>query len=610
MTSPIYTWPFFTGSLVTQTVAPTESGGVDTAIPFTVTLDGYTFAIEAKESRWGAQDNFRDAIVPDSEASDAMFNARGAWARYRYNWAHGGGQGMADLDKSADPYRFDTSEGLLWHEPYSLTLQPSCTLEQSASSSAPLLAQSGAYVFMADGATLYRTSDLDTWTTMTAPGGTIQALSTDGTDLYVATSTGLVRYVGTATTSTAFATPVTGNCTNVAFCSGRLIVGIDDVLSEVASAGTLTTIKNHFQNAFRWTTLFNVGSRIYVGGYAGVRSELYTVTTDSSGNLVQAQEAAPLPIGELLRTGVSYGGVAMLCTNKGIRLAEVSGEGVLTYGPLITEPGDVKCAVGDDGCAFFGWSAVGADRSGVGRMVLTDEVAPLQPAYGPDVTESATQASVTGVARFNGRTVFAVASSGAWVESASAYVSEGHLDSGRVAFGTVEPKGLVGISLDFAPLAADQAVAVAVRDDDGVLISYGVESTLGARRLEVDLGGEQVSFAYVRVELSGPGTSSPVLYRWRIRGYPIVPPVHQWLLALHVAESVVINDGEGQNMPMDVNGAYDWIEGLWGTRQYTILRIGERSYRVRCDNFELRPTRWMPDGRLLQGLLVVQLVNA
>lgn len=602
---------FFYSTGVAPGSAPSETGGVSRTVPHTVTLDGYTFSLDLTKSEMSAQDTFRDNVAADTEPNDSLFNARGAWGRYQYSLHHGAGQELADLDPDADAFRFESSVGVRWDEKYQATLQPSTTLAQAAASSNPLLVRSGDYVFMADGANLYRTTDLSTWTLLTAPGGTIQALDTDGTDLYVATTTVLVKYVGAATSSTAFATPVTGDCTNVAFCSGRLLLAKGNVLYEVAASGSLgTAIKTHFQSAFRWTTIFNIGSRIYVGGFAGARSELYTLTTTDVGALVLAQEAAPLPVGELLRTGVSYAGVVVLCTNNGVRVAEVSGDGTLTYGPLITDPGDVRCAVGDGRYAFVGWTVMEGSRSGVGRLVLDTDVLPLQPAYGTDVAEATTQANVTGVARLGGRTVFAVANSGAWVQSASGYVGQGSVTSGRVSFGTVEPKALIGFAATFFPLRAGEAVEATIYDEYGVNIGTGTQSTLDATTLEIDLGGETVPFCRVEVILTGPGTTTPTMLRWRLRAYPVPPAVEQFILSLVLRENQIVNENRGEALHYNVDTMYSWIEDLWSTRRYTLLRMGDRSYRVRVENFKLTPTEWTQDGSLPQGNLIVQLVAA
>lgn len=604
------TTPFYVGSASATAGGASETGGVTVCVPNTITLDGYTFPVELKEWRSGPQDTFRDQVVANDQPSDALFNARGAWARYQYSWHHGSGQQLRDLDELADPYRYLSGYGIAWHTKYQATLLPSTQLRQASAATGLVLCRSDAYVFFGAGTTLYRTTDLITWTAMTDPGGTIQALASDGTDLYVATSTKLVKYIGAATTSTAFATPVAGDCSNVAFMSNRLVVAAGNVLSEVAASGVLTTIKTHFQAAFRWTALFNIGSRMYVGGFAGSRSELHTVTTDSAGALVQSQEAAPLPVGEKLRGGISFSGAALLMTNNGVRFAQVSGDGTLTYGPLIEEPGDVLCAVADGRYVFTGWSTLESNKCGVARMIVDDEVAPLQPSYASDVFESAAIGAVSGVARLGGKTAFAVDGSGVWVESTGAYVGQGEIRSGRISFGTVEPKGLIGLTLEFAPLLAGEAFEATVYDENGVNIGVGAMSTPNETQLEIDLKGEMVPFVTVKVTVTGPGTTTPVLYRWRMRAYPVPPPVLQWVLPLIVGQQVTVNAGEGQTVSMDLDAMNTWIEDLWGERRYTLLRVGGRSYRVRVDNFEWRPAKWTDDGELPQGLLVVQLVDA
>jgi hypothetical protein len=606
-------YPFYLGGGAIPPAGPSETGGIDRCIPNTVTLDGYTFGVELNHSeggwRSGAQDTFRDTIVANDEPNDSLFNARGAWARYKFSWHHGRGQSLADLDQTADTFRFRSSYGLAWDTKYQLKLLKATANNRSVASSNPVMCRSDIYVFMADGATLYRTTDLITWTAMTAPGGTINALTSDGTDLYVTTTTVTVKYVGSATVSTAFGTPP-GAGDNIAFCSNRLLLATGNVLKELAGTGaTLSTIKTHFQAAFRWTTIFNIGSRIYVGGFAGSRSELHTCTTDSAGTLVQSQEAAPLPSGELLRTGVSYAGAAILCTSNGLRVADVSGDGTLTYGPLMDELGDVRCAYADGRYVFAGFSSMAGSRSGVARLVMDDEVQTLQPAYGNDIFESSTPGVVMGVARLGGLTTFSVAAVGAFVEQTT-YTTQGELDSGLLAFGTVEPKGLIGLDCKFSPLGTGEGIEMRVYDREGTLMAVGNASTVAQESLSIDLEGSQVTSFEVRIILTSNGTSTPTFYRWRVRGYPVPPPVLQWVLPLIAHERDVVGAGEGIDSSMNIEEVHLWIEDLWASRRYCVFRVGARAYRVRCDNFEWRPRKWTGEGGGPQGLLVVQLIAA
>jgi len=214
------------------------------------------------------------------------------------------------------------------------------------------------------------------------------------------------------------------------------------------------------------------------------------------------------------------------------------------------------------------------------------------------------------VARLNGVTAFAVEGSGVWVTTANTFATQGALDSGRLTFGTVEPKALIGMIVRFEPLEAGESVVASVFDENNVNIGSATTAVLGDTTLDIDLGGEQVRYCSVRITLGGNGTTTPTIQHWRLRGYPVPPAVMQWVLPLIVHERVVVGVGEGRTMSLDLDQVHTWIEQLWGERRYTILRHGTREYRVRVDNFEWRPRKWDDKGANPQGLLVVQLVDA
>ena len=810
-------YPFYLGSVATSTV-----------VPKTITLDGRLYAIDASKYRRQSQETLRDGVVQSAEPNDVLFNANGAWARYRYSWFHGADQEFADLRDDADPYRFSTSRGVnVWND-HELTLLPSTKPIMSAASTNPLICVVDSYLFYADGANLYRTSDLITFTTCTVPGGTIQCLSTDGTDLYVATTTVMVKYVAAATAPTAFATPVTGNCTQVAFVANRLIVGTAQVLYEVAAAGTLTTLVTHFQSAFRWTAIFAVGSRIYVGGFCGSRSELYTLAVDATtGALYRAQDAAPFPAGELLRAGYSYAGAVVLCTSKGVRFAELGGDATLTYGPLIDDVGDSRCATADGRYAWVGWSAFSEAGSGLARLALDTFVNTLQPAYASDVvtraqkyvtldgsddylstpdsagisitgdievacrvrltdyTGAATQflvchgtttgdigwrlhintsgklgwvtapdgtafvttvqtaaavfvdnttywikatldvvnganrvavfyyaadaetepsswttietvttagatsifnstavgsiggsqagtspcagriyrtivrngiagtvvadfnaadattvaastvtslatgevwtlngdavfeaitaptGTVTSVARFGGRTLFAVSSSGLWVDSATRYMTDGWLESGITTFGTVEHKIGTSMVVRMDPLVSGQTVGCSVLEHPSATsMGSGTMSAANDVELTLELDGDPADAMTVRLTLAGTGASTPTLNSWRLRAYPVVPPVQQWVVPLLLHSAVKINNGEGQAYSQIGVDELDSIVETWKTKTAITYAEGTRAYRVRVDAYEYIPEGWNSEGDFFEGILNVRLVEA
>lgn len=578
--------------------------------PAAVMLDGIEYAINVPDYRRRSQTTLRDGVVQSAEPSDVLFNANGAWARYRDSWWHGADQEAADRAGEADPARFHVSRGVDPWTDHQLTLHHAVTEAQAATSTNPLLCVVDDSLYVADGANLYVTTDLATFTSCTAPGGTIQSLSADGVDLYVATSTVCKKYVAGATTPTAFSTPITGNCTRVAFVANRLLLAKGNVLYEVAGDGTLTTIKTHFQSTFVWTAIFNVGSRIYIGGYAGNRSELYAVATDDTGVLVQSTEAAPLPPNELLYGAHAYAGLVLLLTAKGVRLAQVGGDATLTYGPLIEDVGACRAAVADGRFAWVGWTNFPDAGAGLARLALDVSVDVLQPAYASDLF-TVNEGTVTSVARFLDLTVFAVAEQGVYVEDTTTYVADGYLESGSISFGTIERKGLVELEVGTLALPAATSVRAEITDDEGTEVEAGTYSLDGGRLFTLDLSGHEAYQCNLRLELSTTDTSvTPTVQRWRMRAYPIVPPVCEWLLPVLAYRSVTVNADQGEEMSQDVDALRTRLHELWASKSAVIYKEGENSYRVRVDAYEFIAHDWSDDGQTMTGIMVLQLVEA
>ena len=597
------TTPFFTG--VTSLTADLP--------PETIALNGHIYGLDLKQTRWSSQETLRDGAVVSGEADDSLFNANGAWARYRRSWQYGAGQAIADFSKLSNEFRFETSVGIdPWTEDR-ITLLRDVASPRSLASANNILCVNNAHLYVSDGVTLYYTTDLITWTAATAPGGTIQSMSSDGFTLYVATSTVTVKYLSSAPgTPVAFGTAVSGNCTLIAFVANRLLLAKDNVLYEVAAAGTLTTIRTHFQATFKWTTVFAVGSKIYFGGYAGARSELYTATVDSNtGNLVQSGEAAPLPAGELLYNAGSYAGVVLLCTNKGVRQATVGGDSTLTYGPLITAPGGVKGGCFDGRFAWVTGEVHPSGGRGLWRLALDKSVDTLQPAYASDVYQTANVAGeVTSVARFLSRTIYACSAVGVYCESTTAYLTDGSIWSGELYFGTVEDKALTELKAIVAPLTIGQSVTGYAYSGLGTQLGTAQVSAISEEELLLDLDGAKVRHCEVQMRLRGNGTTTPTVFSWRLRAYPVPPATLQWILPLRVFERNTINDGMGQEQSMDVLEEAERIVAWQTERESITLQIGKRAYRVRVDAFELQPAKWDDAGSFFQNILVVRLVSA
>jgi len=599
--------------------------GTTRLIPFTVSLDEYQYPIDLRQYKASSQDTLKPSYSTSQVVDESLFNANGAWSRYRYNWNEGADQEFGDLRNNANPMRFKASKGVdVWTE-HELKLLHTTFQQLAVINSGISMVVTSTRLYVGVGTTLYWQDLADVGTTpiinTITVVGVINAMTTDGIDLFVATATNLYKITPTATvvTTTAGNMLAGGPFTNVAFVANRLLAAKGAALYEISASLTLgTLIKTHYQSTFAWKAIFNVGSRIYFGGYSGSRSELYSATTDSAGTLVQSNEAAPLPFNELLNIAYSYSGSVLLGTSKGIRLAQVGADGTLSYGPLIDKVGDVRCVTAEGRFAWCGWSTFQDGGAGVARLALDVNVNPLQPAYASDVYTD-TNGIVYAVVRANGLTVFGT-SQGVYVESDGVYCTTGYLDQGIISFGTVEQKVLTSALMRHNALGQDQKVTLEIQDSNANVLATGTSETDGNSSYEFDLGGELVTEISAIIRLTAgsitiisvlvPDVYTPILSSWRMRCFPVTPPVEQWVVPLILQSRVVVNDGMGQEMSMNVFDEAERIKGWWRTKQPLIYREGNTATRVRIDAYELAPVDWNDSGTFFEATMIVRLVTA
>lgn len=578
-----------------------------TAIPFTVSLDGRPFAVDFKDYRRSSLASLRESVISTGQVDDALFNTDGAWWRYRHDWSYGAGQSVMDLGQDRDPRRFDTSVGIdPWTESQLTLHHSTSSINTTIKTSAIYMVATSEHLYAADSTVLYRTSNLSTWTQITGFTGTINGLTTDGKSVYMTTTSAIYEITSAATTATSRKAHAHSGCW---FAGNYLLTAETHILRSLASdRSTELTVATHYNSTFTWTTVFAVGSKIYAGGYAGSRSEVYSFSIDSSGNLVRGAEVVSLSVGELLNTAISHVGNVIFCTNKGIRLATVSQDGTLTYGPLIDQPGSVNSAIAEGRYVWFNWREIETGKTGAGRLDLSSTPRSLQPAFATDLYAETTS-PCTMVSRFNDRLVFGVPGVGIFAENASSFVSTGYVKSGNVYFGTVERKIVNDLKANFADLDTGESVRLELYDSDGSLLESAGLAEPNLSELELQLDGQEADYFNVTLELNGNGTSTPTFKRWRLRSFPIVPPVEQFVVPLLLYSKVIINDAQGQLHSSDVANELDFIENLWRRKAPISFVEGSRIYRVRIEAYEFQPREWADNYVGLEGTLIVRLVT-
>ena len=580
----------------------------DVAIPFTIKIDGRTYPIDVKNYKRSSLTSLRDAVVSTGQVDDSLFNTDGAWWRYRYNWFSGAGQSNMDLGEDRNVSRFDSSVGInVWDEGELSLLRSTSFSDGSFTGSVSLLCPTDTLLFASDGITLKRTSTFSSWTNITGFTGTINDIATDGINVYLATSTHLY----TVTPAGVVTIAVHGGHDRVWFAAGRLFASQGNILRTYDSTygiGAGSFLDTHFQTSFKYTTVFAVGSKVYAGGYAGSRSEIFGFSIGSTGALVKGAEVVSLSINELIQHVTSHAGVVIFCTNKGIRMATVGADGSLTYGPLIDTPGSVTSAQAEGQYVWFNWQSIDTNKSGAGRLDLSNTPRPMQPAFATDVYAD-TAGLCTTVARFNGRTVLGIPTVGVYVESTTGYVTSGYIDSGQIYYGTVERKSVTDLSAIFQPLAASQSVTVKIYDDQELLLNSAGSGVVNNTRITVQLDGEQGDYFKVRVELAGPGTSTPTFERWRLRAFPIAPPVEQYVIPILLYSKTIVNDSQGQMFSLDTDAELLFLKQIWETKRPISYVEGTTSRRVRLEAYEYSPDDWSDNQTGFEGTMVVRLVT-
>ena len=278
------------------------------------------------------------------------------------------------------------------------------------------------------------------------------AVVSDGSHLFVADNDHI--YSGELSTPTAGYTEYynTGSERVVmAWVKQRLVAGIGASVYELTAARgsthTLPTpVYTHPNSDWTWSSISEGGSAIYAAGYNGGNSAIYKFNLSTAGvmpTLTSGIVAVQLPIGEIVYKIESYLGYLMIGTNKGMRVASISDTtGDLSYGPLLLEDtnGIRDFAFNDR----FVWAAGTIDTfAGLYRIDLGLEIDTLRFAYAKDIYLDGATGYATSVDFLGNGSQLAFTTSGSngiAVQSATVLSSSGWLKTGKIRYGTLEPK--------------------------------------------------------------------------------------------------------------------------------------------------------------------------
>jgi len=372
----------------------------------------------------------------------------------------------------------------------------------------------------------------------------VYAVADDGTYAYWVTD------IGSPKKWSLYRKPLTGDATSTAdevklyehtgevsesavmeYVKDRLVIAVDNTIykADVQSSSSTVTpavVYTHGNVGFRWTSITESPSDIYLSGYENNRSVIHRIYTDGTftnglPDLVTALVVAEFPRGEIVYSIKAYLGYMVIGTSKGVRVGQIQDDGSLVYGPLLFESEQPVYQIACSGRYAWVTNRIGTD-TGLTRIDLGTQIEPLVFAYANDLQADGENKVCSGVAFIGNSNRIAFTSIGAggkiFFENATRLRSSGFLRTGRIRFNTTEDKFFkyVKARADFPggtiTIGTTSATIITVDNTNG-------NSDIG---IPESAAAEQKQFVFTLNRSSTDTTIAPTMFGYQIKALPAI----------------------------------------------------------------------------------------
>lgn len=582
--------------------------GTSSLVPdiFPVAIGGHSYMLDIKSNRFTRtfENRLRDSADDSNIPGEAAINPQGLWRRSQVSWHKGSGQKYADTAEGVDT-RFYTSKNIdPWTKGQLGLLKTTSQVLSSANTNLPMVVV-GNYVYVGDGNTLKYTTDLSTWTSVTtgAPSAAVEALTTDGTSVFISYNNNAIYSSTAGGSSVSQYYPTSGSTAytynSLKYVKSRIIALHDNHIHlPTGSGGTHTPFYEHPNTAFDWVDSCAGQNAIYVGGNAGLTAIIYKITVKDDGTLNVPVVAAELPLGETLSSLNGYLGSVIIGTNKGVRLATADAQADLLVGPILETTTNVKCAVGDGRFVWYGWTNFDGTSTGLGRMDLSQFNSTNEPAYASDLMADV-QGAVNAVVNWGEYKLFSVSGQGIYREHATNLAATGYIETGFWRWGIPDRKFMAFADFRTRPLAG--SISFSYDHDGSGYETLAPFNTVNATEISFDGPDGQFGETLIKLSFTRSGTDStagPTLTRWQARVFPA--PVRSELFSVPVLLHRKINRFN-RDYYMDVVSELSYLRGLISDQRIISYQEGVESFRAVVENVEWFPIdsgdkSWEYDG--------------
>jgi len=327
---------------------------------------------------------------------------------------------------------------------------------------------------------------------------------------------------------------VTDAC--IEFTKERIVACINNKVFEISTTASSlpSAVYTHPVDNFFYTSITSSGAAIYVAGFSGSQSNIQKFTLASNGTmptLTSAITAAEMPSGELIYKIYYYLGYMLIGTNKGVRVAAVSDDGSIAYGPLLflSEQPVYDFAARDR----YVWAATNVDGfPGTTRIDLGQPLGTLIFPYAWDTYYNGTTgryttacAFINGTDRLAFTTNYKTTSGHVYIESDSRLVSEGYLQTGFIRYNTTENKIFKVIFPRFDSTNGGLVVrSVSSDDQEFVIGNFAQTGLIQEVNINYPVGPQEyLGFKFTMTRSSTDNTKGPLFTGYQLKALPAVP---------------------------------------------------------------------------------------
>jgi len=583
----VNTPPFYSGSPL-STLVPDV---------FPLAVDGRPYLIDQKAGSFarGFEQRVRDSVDQSTAPGEAAINPGGLWRRGEVSWHYGAGQKYADTAESQD-YRFNTSKGVnVWTKGQLTLLNSTLLSKSSTATTSQMVVQDGRVYVSLNGDLFYSTNPYSTSATWTActgePGGSCQAMATDGNDVYLAFPSDGVRKIDTS----ADAGLVSGtkyvnsndNYYMLGFAKNFMWGAYSSKLATISSGGSKTDHIVPDDTSFTWVGVATGQNAVYAAGYSGKKSLIYKITISSAGVLDAGVVALELPTGEVVSAISGYLGYILIGTDKGVRFCSTDSNSNLVAGQIIPTSGAVKKFTSDGKYSWFTWSNFDGTSTGLGRLDLSTFTAPNTPAYASDLMYTST-ADVLNVVTFDSKHCFVVSGVGVVAEDTANLVTSGYLESGRYRWGIPDRKFIARVDTRSTPLVGTIKTEMSLDGQD--YATLGTWDSSGDTENSFAGSDEKTIEAQFKFTLArATATTAPTMTRWTSRAYaaPFRSEFFRIPLLLHKQLRV-----QNKDYYFNVDEELGTLRNLVADPRIITLQLGDETVSVIVEDLEWVPVDW------------------